>query len=299
MEGAMSESGLYRIDQFSFPPTLSVNPNSWNNRTNNLFIEAPSGVGFSYCETPAGCQHTDTSTAVDNLAAMVSFFKAFPEFAKNDFWLSGESYAGVYVPSLAYDIVGYNAKNPAVPLALKGIMVGNGCIGNAAGHCGNDPTGLSDYHDVLQWKGHGLISELSYDNIIKLCPDWANEDAACSDALNTAANNIGDIDVYFLYNTCSDPALDISPSKKSLTARAPIGDKGMLARVNKIRAAAGKAPVGTDSNCYSTTGTLESWGNLPATKAALHVAPEIDWAVCSNNNSFSYNSNIADERTTI
>jgi carboxypeptidase C (cathepsin A) len=34
-------------------------------------------------------------------------------------------------------------------------------------------------------------------------------------------------------------------------------------------------------------------------KKALHVAPEIDWAVCSNNNSFSYNSNIPDERTVI
>jgi carboxypeptidase C (cathepsin A) len=29
MEGGMSESGLYRIDQFSDPPTVTQNPWSW------------------------------------------------------------------------------------------------------------------------------------------------------------------------------------------------------------------------------------------------------------------------------
>ena len=197
----MSESGLYHVDQFSSPPTISLNPFSWNNRTNNLFIEAPAGVGFSYCATPAGCSHTDTSTAADNLAALVSFFAAYPEYAANAFWIAGESYAGVYVPSLAYAIINHNSNSSSLSsssqINIKGIMVGNGCIGAEAGHCGNDPTGLNDYHDVLQWKGHGLISEPAYDAIMAACT-WANEDAACNDALQAAANAIGDIDVYDL-----------------------------------------------------------------------------------------------------
>ncbi len=40
MEGGFSESGLYRIQEFSDPPKLSINPFSWNNISNNLFIEA-------------------------------------------------------------------------------------------------------------------------------------------------------------------------------------------------------------------------------------------------------------------
>jgi len=127
MEGGFSESGLYRIQEFSDPPVLRVNPYSWNNISNNLFIEAPAGVGFSYCNTPAGCRHTDTSTANDNLAAVTSFLAAFPEYAGNRYWITGESYAGVYVPSLAYAIYNYNKGGPAVPVNLKGIMVGNGC----------------------------------------------------------------------------------------------------------------------------------------------------------------------------
>ena len=59
---------------------------------------------------------------------------------------AGESYAGIYIPMLSYNIYQYNVANPGNAINLKGIMVGNGCIGLAAGHCGNDPTGLNDYH---------------------------------------------------------------------------------------------------------------------------------------------------------
>ena len=202
------------------------------------------------------------------------------------------SQAGIYVPTLAYAVYQYNQKSPAVPINLKGILVGNGCIGNAAGHCGNDPTGLSDYHDIQIWRGHGLISEVTYDACLKEC-EWANESPACQSNLQKAANEIGDIDVYYLYNTCPDPAITRRRNG------APIPQGSMLARVAAARQARGLPELGIDSNCYGTGPTLESWGNLAAVKAALHVSPDIDWAVCSNNNSFSYNSNIPDERTEI
>ena len=46
----------------------------------------------------------------------------------------------------------------------------------------------------MTWRGHSLISETAYDNIIALC-DWTTESAACNQALNDAANSIGDIDI--------------------------------------------------------------------------------------------------------
>ena len=39
--------------------------------------------------------------AEDNLHAVEAFFALYPELQKNDFFISGESYAGVYVPTLA------------------------------------------------------------------------------------------------------------------------------------------------------------------------------------------------------
>jgi serine carboxypeptidase-like clade 2 len=274
---------------------VTQNPWSWGNVSNNLFIEAPSGVGFSYCESETGCQHTDTSTAQDNLQSILSFFAAYPELKANDYWIAGESYAGIYVPSLAYAIYQHNlGATPDTFINLKGILVGNGCLGNVAGHCGNDPTGLNDYHDIQIWRGHGLVSETNYDAIMAAC-EWANESNECNNLLQDAADSIGNIDVYFLYNTCPDPALTRGAGR----ARAPFGARSMLARINKARAARGELAVGVDPLCFESTATLERWANQPAVKAALHVAPTIDWAVCSNNNSFSYNSDIADERTLI
>ena len=68
-----------------------MNPFSWGNVTNNIFLEAPAGVGYSYCDTAAGCVHTDTAQAVDNLAALKDFFSKFPELQKNDFWVRRRS----------------------------------------------------------------------------------------------------------------------------------------------------------------------------------------------------------------
>lgn len=48
---------------------------------------------------------------------------------KNDFYITGESYAGIYVPYLAYKIINHN-KLPSEReriIKLKGIMVGNAC----------------------------------------------------------------------------------------------------------------------------------------------------------------------------
>jgi carboxypeptidase C (cathepsin A) len=270
-----------------------VNPYSWGNKTNNIFMEAPAGVGFSYCDTAAGCSHTDTSQAVDNLAAIKDFFSKFPELQANDFWITGESYAGIYIPTLAQQVIEDNAKKPAVTINLKGILVGNGCIGNQAGHCGNDPTGLNDYHDIQIWRGHALVSETNYDNIMKNC-DWPNQSAKCDAELQAAANAIGDIDVYYLYNTCDDPVM---------ARGAPVPRGSMLARVQKARRerriARGEDPLSTDPNCYATAASLESYLNTPAVKTALHVPASIQYSLCSNNGTFNYNSNIADERKTV
>ena len=64
--------------------------------SNALYLEAPACVGFSYSDSPnTGCSHNDTSTAIDNLAAVVAFFKAYPEFSTNPFWITVRIRGGV------------------------------------------------------------------------------------------------------------------------------------------------------------------------------------------------------------
>ena len=296
MEGLLSESGPYRITQFSSPPTLTFNNFTWNSKANNLFFESPAGVGFSYCEDASGCDNTDTNTAASSLLVLQSFYAAFPEFRANPLWLTGESYAGVYIPMFAYNVFHYNVANPSTPLNLKGIMVGNGCIGNSAGHCGNDK--LNDYHDIVTFRGHGLISQALFDACIKEC-DWDFPSLACDALLLEASLLTAGLDIYDLYNTCSDPAS--TPPKR---LRAPVGNRTAIAR--RLGAAAAPAArmrldatAAPDPNCFGSGPTIEAWANQPAVKAALHVAPAIDFELCSGNFSFNYNSDMRDEREVI
>lgn len=75
------------------PPALYRNTYSWNNVANMIWLESPCGVGFSYCDTAAGLVHDDATTAAQNLQALITFFSLYPEYAKNDFYITGESYA--------------------------------------------------------------------------------------------------------------------------------------------------------------------------------------------------------------
>jgi serine carboxypeptidase-like clade 2 len=127
--GWLNENGPFVFPDGSIQ--LEANNQSWNLFANVLYLESPAGVGFSYANLPDNYTYNDTIVAEDNLAAVVLWFKLFPEYANNKFWIAGESYAGVYVPYLAVYIHNYNINNSTDPdfnaINLQGTMVGNAC----------------------------------------------------------------------------------------------------------------------------------------------------------------------------
>lgn len=76
------------------------------------------------------------SQSEDLFKGIEMFFAAYPERLPNDLYLSGESYAGIYLPYLAWQIyqsnLQYNTTNAGetTPVGtfynLKGMAVGNG-----------------------------------------------------------------------------------------------------------------------------------------------------------------------------
>ena len=88
---------------------------------NVLFLEAPAGVGYSYA-TDGNVTATDDSTSLDNLNALKQFYATYTTFAANDLYVGGESYAGIYVPTLVKRII----TDGTMP--IKGMYIGNGYV---------------------------------------------------------------------------------------------------------------------------------------------------------------------------
>ncbi len=101
--GALYEHGPFVFnDAFG---SLVVNPESWNMRAHTVYIESPAQVGFSFMDIKEGEKYptwNDDKVANLNLAAVLDFFKVYPELQTRPTFLAGESYAGIYVPTLAH-----------------------------------------------------------------------------------------------------------------------------------------------------------------------------------------------------
>ncbi|KAL0708880.1 hypothetical protein Bca4012_075306 [Brassica carinata] len=118
--GASEEIGPFRISKGG--SGLYLNKFAWNSIANLLFLEAPAGVGFSYTNRSSDLFNTgDIRTAKDSLQFLIKWLQRFPRYNRREIYITGESYAGHYVPQFAREIMRYN-KRSKNPINLKGIM---------------------------------------------------------------------------------------------------------------------------------------------------------------------------------
>ncbi|CAN1848108.1 Serine carboxypeptidase-like 25 [Linum perenne] len=95
--GASEEVGPFRINNTA--SGLYLNKYSWNSVANILFLETPAGVGFSYSNHSSDLLDTgDIRTATDSLQFLLHWLDRFPRYKDRQLFLTGESYAGHYVP---------------------------------------------------------------------------------------------------------------------------------------------------------------------------------------------------------
>lgn len=173
-----------------------MNPYAWNQRSNIVYIESPTGVGFSYSTLVDDFKSNDTTTAIDNYNLIQQFLDRFPEYSTNPLYLSSESYGGHYIPTLAQLIVVEN-KSPSLrvrKLNLKGIAIGNPYTDVYSG----TPAMIETF-----W-GHQLISWPLYNYYRAEC-DLSRESIKCA-ALEDEALMIGNINPYGLdFAFCNPP----------------------------------------------------------------------------------------------
>lgn len=91
---------------------------------NVLFLESPAGVGFSYSNSSSDYDTPgDKRTAKDSYTFLINWLERFPQYKTRDFYIAGESYAGHYVPQLAYTILAHNKISNQSFINLKNIAV--------------------------------------------------------------------------------------------------------------------------------------------------------------------------------
>jgi len=125
MFGLFSENGPFSV---SPQLTLLSRQYTWNDKYSLIYIDNPVGAGFSFTDSVSGFVTNEEQVGANLYSALSQFFLVFPEEAANDFYVTGESYGGKYVPACAWTIHQMN-KNPQMnKINLKGISIGDGMM---------------------------------------------------------------------------------------------------------------------------------------------------------------------------
>jgi len=130
--GASSLLGFYdELGPFGINSKLELVPRAvgWNLDAHLLALDNPLGVGFSHTDSPARMATNQTTVGADLYEALDQFFDLFPEYRDNAFYATGESYAGKYIPAVAYTIHERNkVAAKAKKINLQGVGIGDGAF---------------------------------------------------------------------------------------------------------------------------------------------------------------------------
>ncbi|XP_017877613.1 venom serine carboxypeptidase [Ceratina calcarata] len=180
MYGLFMENGPFYV---TVNKTLAMRTYSWTKSHNVLYIDNPVGTGFSFTEDEKGYAINETDVGRDVHTALVQFFQLFPELQSNEFFVTGESYAGKYVPAVSHAIKDYNIK-AKTKINLKGLAIGNGLTdpenqllyGDYLYQLGIlDLNGRDLFHQYEE-KGRNLIKEKKYIEAFNLFDDLLDGD---------------------------------------------------------------------------------------------------------------------------
>ena len=209
MFGLFIEHGPFRV---TYDMKLRSRDTAWTMTHNVIYVDNPVGTGFSFTQKDECFAKNQEDVGNDMYEALVQFFRLFPELKANDFYVTGESYAGKYVPAITHKI---DAANPSAAakdrINLKGMAIGDGLC---------DPATMTNYGDFLF--NIGLIDELDRDYFKKVAAiqqkliakkDWVGAFQTFDDLLNGDLSghpsyfaNATGFNYYFNYLLADSPA---------------------------------------------------------------------------------------------
>lgn len=226
------ENGPFHIND---DLSLKITDYGWDVSHNMIFVDQPINTGFSYSTDPRDEVTTETTVADDMVDFLTMFMQAYPQYKNRDLFITGESYAGHYVPAVTHGIWMAN-KNNTANLNLKGFAIGNGLT-----------------NPYLQYTQYGnfsiqnnLISQEVFDQTQAQLPDCqqkiadcdsTGQDLSCLNAVDfcqqaivqTILDAAGDINVYDIRKKCGANPLcyDFSNLNKYLSQESVLKTLGI------------------------------------------------------------------------
>ncbi|KAL9675659.1 hypothetical protein QQ045_003863 [Rhodiola kirilowii] len=301
-DGFVYEHGPFDFDAGSKLPKLHLNQYSWSKVSNILYLDSPAGVGFSYSDDTNDYSTGDLQTASDTHTFLITWFQQYPEFLGNSFYVAGESYAGIYIPTLTSAIVAGNEAGSKPVIKIKGYIIGNGVT---------DPV-FDDNALVPFAHGMALISEDIFKATESACKGnyYDPKTDACYQQLDKIDNLIDRLNIYDILEPCyhggpgsvgnnstlplSFTALGQNSGKKmgvrkrmfgrAWPFRAPVLD-GLVPSWPQLMSA-NRVPCVNDE-------VATKWLNNEDVRKAIHAKPASisgEWDLCTGRLSFSHDA---------
>ncbi|KZP07780.1 alpha/beta-hydrolase [Athelia psychrophila] len=266
LEGLLQENGPFQWNVGTAKPI--VNQHSWTNLSSLLYVEQPVGTGFSQGKPEA---KNENDVAAELAGFFVQFLEVFSELKGKKLYLTGESYAGTYVPYIA----NYIYENPTiVDLKLQGIWI-------------SDPS-LS--WDVVQEQIPAVNFVHKYENVFAFNQSFLAE-------LDAKAKSCGYSDYFEKYVTYPPKGLLPLPGDGNVESA-----KGCDVWDDIFNAALVVNPAFNIYRIFDTYPVLWDVLGFPGSfpdiqesplyfdredvKKAIHAPVSVDWTECSNINVF-------------
>ena len=120
-EVVLAENGPYRVSSKDL--SLSINPYSYTNTSDVLYLDQPIGTGFSTCNDSSRIPLNQSAVAEDLVYFFTKFYDKYPEYTNRRVFFTGQSFAGHYIPGVVPTLARLIPR-----MNVKGVSIGNGAI---------------------------------------------------------------------------------------------------------------------------------------------------------------------------
>ncbi|KAG2482615.1 hypothetical protein HYH03_018458 [Edaphochlamys debaryana] len=260
---------------------LSPNPYSWTKAATMIYVDSPAGAGLSYSNDTEDYKTNDEYTIIDLVRFLEGLTARYPELATAPFFITGESYGGVYVPLLATALVKANKKRSGEgqpPLVnLQGYAIGNGVTDEEAD--GNAPLHFA--------AGMGFLDPGAWRRLREACGDafWnATKGSKCTELMVAAREGLKGMNPYNVLDPCTASP---KPAPGLLGLKAPADPYRLLfwPYAPRMEGHPDDGPSGRRlwgpglrhvAPCMDRRIAME-WLGREEVRSALHAAPVRDW----------------------